>query len=162
MKKFFQIAVVTLFLVVAYSTTSKAQDVNLGAGLIYGSEIENVGLQARADIGLSDSWRLAPALNFFFPKSVGNVDLNWFAINLDANYIIPVDSDVVGLYGIAGLNIGFLSVDYEDDFFDDNNDTELGLNLGIGAEFNIESSVTPSSNLSMLSEMPIRQLLQQA
>lgn len=143
MKKFFQIAVVTLFLIVAYSTTSQAQDVDLGAGLIYGSEIENVGLQARADVGLSDSWRLAPAFNFFFPKEIGNVDFTWFAINLDANYIIPVESDVVSLYGIGGLNIAFLTVDDPVVDFDDDTNTELGLNLGIGAEFNIESSVTP-------------------
>ncbi|MGB3182018.1 MAG: outer membrane beta-barrel protein [Cyclobacteriaceae bacterium] len=143
MKNFVKIAVVTLFMVIAYANTSKAQDVNLGAGLIYGSEIENVGLQARADIGLSESWRLAPSLNFFFPKDVGGVDLKWFAINLDANYIIPIESDVVGLYGIGGLNIAFLSVDFNDDFFEDNTETEIGLNLGIGAEFNIESSVTP-------------------
>jgi outer membrane protein X len=150
MKKFLKIAVVTLFMVIAYANTTKAQDFKLGAGLAFGSEVENVGLHVRGDIPLSDSWRAAPAINIFFP---GN-DLNWFEINLDANYIIPIQSDVVGLYGLAGLNLAFIGVDDRTIIVggtpvevDGETNSELGINLGLGAEFNIESSVTPFAEI---------------
>lgn len=150
MKNFVKIAVVTLFMVFAYTTTTQAQDIKLGAGLLFGSEIESVGIQVRGEVPINESWRAAPALNFFFP---GN-NINWFSLNADANYLIPIESDVVGLYALGGLNLSFVGTDDETYFVngvpvevEGETYTELGLNLGIGADFNIDSAITPFAEL---------------
>ncbi|MDX1628036.1 MAG: hypothetical protein R3345_05020, partial [Fulvivirga sp.] len=51
----------------------------------------------------------------------------------------------VTAYALGGLNLA--TIGFDNPFGDDDSNTELGLNLGIGTNFNINSSVMPFAQL---------------
>lgn len=135
-----KLLVTSLFLYLGFTTIASAQSENrFGVMLAYGSEIENVGLGITADFPVAEKLTLAPSFIYYFPKDYGTGDLNWWELNADANYYL-VDDENIGFYGLAGLNYSHVSYDSG---YGDSSDGELGLNLGVGANFIIDSSVTP-------------------
>lgn len=113
----------------------------LGAGLVYGTEIEELGVQLNGYYGLDGSLeglRLGAEFAYYFvddPVSFWTVDLNG-----QYRFVGP---GPFGAYFIAGLDIATISIDVdlgplEDD---DASDTEVGLNVGIGAEYSVTRNV---------------------
>ncbi len=110
--------------------------VRLGGGLAYGTEIESIGIQVRGDYAITDNILLAPDIIYFFPDSDFGIDVNWFEINLNGNYLFQTNNPDVVPYALAGFNIAIVSVDFGGiTGFSDANDTEVGFNLGGGADF---------------------------
>ncbi len=132
----------TSFLIIAIcfltNTASFAQhDTKIGAGIVYGSEVESVGLQIGATFRVSPQLGLAPDISFYFPDDEGSdfyID-NFLAINLNGHYILDADSEY-HVYALGGLNI--TSVDFAGDNDFDDSETELGLNLGLGGEYHLD------------------------
>ncbi len=129
-----------MFAVTALTNQAQAQEV--GGSLIFGSEIENLGIRADGAYDINEQFRGAADITFFFPKSIGtNTDWTWWAINVNGHYKFPVEGDV-GLYGLAGLN--FATIRVKSEFTNPiNNQTstntssnsEVGLNIGGGVEY---------------------------
>ena len=139
--KYFKHLLVSIILIfsvqLAVAQTEKGA-MRAGGGLVYGTGIENLGIQGRFDYAITDQILLAPDLIFFFPKSEGSVDFKWFDINLNGNYIFDIGNPDVIPYALAGINIAILSVDIDDFGFGDfgsADGTEIGLNLGGGCDF---------------------------
>jgi len=130
----------TVVLLVAIASTSFAQS-RFGAGLVYGTEVEAIGLGVHGEFFLSDKVALAPGFNYFFADD----PLTWWEINANANYYFT-SSGSASVYGLAGLNLATIGVDLPAPF-EDSSSTELGLNLGVGANFDINSSVMPYTQL---------------
>jgi outer membrane protein X len=112
----------------------------IGAQLGYGTEIESLGIGARFDYAITEQILLAPDLMYFFGKSESNFDLSWFDINLNGNYLFDIGNAEITPYALAGLNFGILSVDYDypsgiPGTPGDTSSTEIGLNIGGGADF---------------------------
>jgi outer membrane protein X len=109
----------------------------IGAQLGYGTGIESLGIGARFDYAITDAILLAPDLMYFFGKSEGEVDLNWFDINLNGNYLFDVGNPDITPYALAGINIAIFSTNFDDFGFGNfgATGTKLGLNLGGGADF---------------------------
>jgi hypothetical protein len=74
---------------------------------------------------------------YYFPgdDSDGR-DINYWEINANLSYDLPLEDVPVVPFGLAGLNIGRQSLDLGDDLTA--NDTELALNLGAGVKFNLD------------------------
>lgn len=109
--------------------------IRVGGQLGYGTEIERWGLGANAEFMLNEKMAIAPSLHFFFPEKNGGVTASLWELNANFNYYF-LNQDLVGFYGLAGLN--FATAKVKVDGFGSDSNTELGLNLGIGVNFNLQ------------------------
>jgi outer membrane immunogenic protein len=115
----------------------RAQDLRLGGGLVYGSEIDRMGIDLRGDYQLQSNLILVPDFQLFFNRNSGNVRVYWNTINFDFHYLFSVAENFY-LYPLAGLNFTFYTVKIRD-----NRDTSarIGLNLGGGAEYRFSDKI---------------------
>lgn len=135
MKKFIIAALFTTLL----AGGLKAQDVGIGGGLIYGTEVEEAGLNLRANLPVSGPWVITPYFNIFFMESNDAFRQSFFTINADAHYMFDMDNGLY-LYPLAGLN--FASSTVKNKINDTKaNDTALGFNLGGGLEYGFSDNL---------------------
>lgn len=121
-----------LFAIISF--VSQAQS-KVGVGLAYGSEVENAGIGVNGEFAASDVINISPSFIYYFKKN----NVSFWELNGNINYIFSENSATV--YGIAGLNLTGFKID--NPFGDDVTDSELGLNLGIGANFDAGGNLTP-------------------
>ena len=134
----------SLFLLIAISAYSQT-NIMVGGGLGFGSSIENLCFDLRGSANFSEQIDGAVSINIFLPdkESAGGFEasLSWWTINLDGHYLFS-NTEQSKLYGLAGLNIANIGFETEiPSFFPgggtqkiDGSDTEIGLNIGGGAE----------------------------
>lgn len=113
------------------------EQITVGAGLVYGSEIESLGIKADAYYSLNPMLRVGGGLTYFFPEDiVGGGEINWFALNLNGHYFL-YSQEKLSVYGLTGLNILFQNTNFDSEQVEDISDSEIGLNLGGGLEYNL-------------------------
>lgn len=103
----------------------------IGGGLVYGTEIEELGINLNGEFFLKNSLAISPEFNYFFVEGDGS----FWTLNGDGHFYLNRSSQA-SLYALAGLNLATRS-------FGDNSNTELGVNLGLGANLELGGSVTP-------------------
>ncbi|MBD3615615.1 MAG: hypothetical protein HUJ22_03505 [Gracilimonas sp.] len=138
MKKITTLVFMVLFSVLAVQT-AQAQFVKAGVGLMYGSEVERLGIRADGVYQINEEFRAVVDLGLFFPEEFGNTTVTWWELNANANYIFHADEEQgLTAYALGGLN--FMTVKSK---FDDGTNTasasnsEVGLNLGAGLEYGV-------------------------
>lgn len=134
MKKIFLLAAISLLI----STGSFAQ-IRLGGLLGYGSEVEQWGLGVNAEFFINEKMAISPNLLFYFPEKRGGFKYSFWELNGNFHYYF-LSEEPVSLYGLAGLNLLNAHVKVDNNSFVgsyENSDSELGLNLGIGANFHV-------------------------
>lgn len=111
----------------------------VGGLLGYGTEIESLALGGVAEFMINDNMGISPQLVFFFGKKENGVKSSMWEINGNFNYYFMQEE--VDLYGIAGLNIASYKVKYDVPGFvgGSASDSEIGLNLGLGANFHVSN-----------------------
>jgi outer membrane protein X len=113
-------------------------------------EIENIGIGANAEFPIMENLTISPAFIYYLPKDESGIKITWFEFNANANYYFLVE-DSIDAYGIAGLNYSSVKVSYDNNsvFGQDlsASDGRLGLNLGGGANFNLDGNLTPFAEL---------------
>ena len=133
--------ITTLILSVAFTISNQANAQNIGGGLAYGSEVEELGIGAFAQFPTANKdLIIAPSFVYFFADD----PLNFWELNANVNYVFSRSSATV--YGILGFNIARIGVDdvtFGGITAEGSSDTELGLNLGVGVDLNIGSNITP-------------------
>lgn len=118
---------------------SQAQAV-VGLGLGYGTEIEEPGILLDGEFFINEELSLSPDLIIYFVEDGPGVKRGFWEFNANVHYYF-VPSGVAQVYGLAGLNLATATVDVEG--FDKSSETELGLNLGIGANFDVGGKIKP-------------------
>jgi opacity protein-like surface antigen len=108
------------------SYSQDATDIKVGGGLIYGSEVEAIGIQAGAKYGVTNEISAAADFAIYFPDNY-----DWWTINVNGHYHFVTEDDKK-VYGLAGLNYATIKVEF---LGQSASDSELGLNVGGGAEF---------------------------
>ena len=103
----------------------------VGANLVYGSEIESMGVGARFQYGVTDQLRTEVGLNYFFEHN----HLSWWDVNINAHWLVALRNDQLYIYPLAGLN--YTMVDFKGDMNDLGEENHIGLNLGAGIEYEI-------------------------
>ncbi len=112
---------------------AKAQ-ISVGPGIVYGTDINNIGFSANGKYELSEKWSLAPGFTYFLKKNY----VNWSALDLDVNYQFTEIEKLGSLYAIGGLNVTFYKIKYDLDFGDFGDfsgsakGSNTGVNLGLG------------------------------
>lgn len=107
----------------------------IGGKLAYGSEIESLALGAKAKFALDNSFSISPEALYFFE----NDNVSAFTLNADLHYALATNWSGFKPYLIGGVN--YTDLDLNEQAFDDNDDSEWGLNLGLGAGYPILNAV---------------------
>lgn len=124
------LAVAIFFLVV----TEASAQISVGGGIVYGTDINNIGISINGKYEFNEKWSAAPSFTYFLKKNY----VNWSALDLDANYQITEIENLGGLYAIGGLNMTFYKIKYDFNFgeYGSSNGSvtgsNAGLNLGLG------------------------------
>ena len=168
MKKLFMVAII---LRVGVSVAMAQKDVKaVGLNLNYGSEIKNVGIGAKFQYGITDAVRGEASFNYFLEKD----GLKMWDGNVNFHYLFNVDEkiNVYPLVGLSYTNWGNggneppVFMDYNDNgkwdsdepaYDYDGNDWEggsssesegkLGVNVGIGAEYQLNEKWSVGAEL---------------
>ncbi len=111
-----------------------------GIHLNYGTEIESLGIGAKYQYNITDAFRLEPSINYFFGKN--SVDM--FDLNANVHYLFPIERSI-RIYPLVGLTYSRWHADLGDNV--SWNKGYLGVNLGAGAEFDLDADWTMNFEL---------------
>lgn len=140
MKKLTLFAVITI----AFAFNSFAQ-ISAGGGLVYGTEQETIGFNLRGQYSITESIDVVGGLTFYLPNKEKQTILfatiesktTMWAFDVDGHYNFGI-IDKLKVYPLAGLNIAGVSVDVNGTKA---SDTEVGLNIGAGANYEISDQL---------------------
>lgn len=135
MKKFIAFTLVAL-LAVASAWAQKGQ-MAVGGNLLYGTEINSVGLGAKFRYGILDNLRAEASFNYYFK----NKGYHMWDLNANAHYLFPI-ANKFSAYPLAGFTI--VNKTYSD--FDDSI-TRFGLNLGGGVEYDVRPNISLNAEI---------------
>ncbi|MEZ4943995.1 MAG: hypothetical protein R2804_00575 [Cyclobacteriaceae bacterium] len=116
-------------ILVGFMSVSMAQetgDLRLGAGLIYGTEIEEAGININAEYLFTEKISVAPSYSIFFTPD----PVSYNVLNIDGRYyFLSGSAQVYGLLGFANATskVEFLGAKIKA--------SDSGLNIGGGAVF---------------------------
>jgi outer membrane protein X len=147
-----KIIIATVLFFAGFMVSQAQIDTRIGAELAYGTEIENLGIGANAEFGVLDNLSISPSFIYYLPKEEGPIKINWFEVNANANYYF-IQDEKFDVYGIGGLNYTSVKVKYDSTYsplFGESSsvsDGRIGLNLGGGANLNLDGNITPFAEL---------------
>ena len=164
MKRFFVIAIIFL---VGISAVMAQKDVKaFGLNINYGSEINNLGLGAKFQYGITDKVRIEPSLNYYLEKD----GYTFWDINANFHYLFDV-AEGINVYPLVG--IGYANVKYSGEWsgsdsigympgFDylpksrgawneyegeSSSSGEIAINLGVGVDYQLNDRLSVGSEL---------------
>lgn len=111
---------------------------------MYGTEIEQPGIRVDGVYQINEEFRAVADLGFFFPNEneFGNgnsTTVTWWELNINGNYIFYTNEENnLMAYGIGGLNYLNVNVESDGQFASSYSDSEIGLNVGVGAEYPLD------------------------
>ena len=109
-------------------------DKAIGINILYGTEIESMGVGAKAQYVFLDHWRAEAAFNYFFERK----STHMWEINLTAHYLINL-GDKFRVYPLAGPTVVNATTDLDGNGVN-MSQTKFGLNLGGGVEYSISDN----------------------
>ncbi len=98
------------------------------------TEIEAIGVQVNGVYGFTDEIRGAADFTFFFPDQPSGGDYTFWTLNANVHYLFMSEENT-NVYGLGGLN--YASQEVSGGGFSTSS-SEVGLNLGGGAEFGVD------------------------
>lgn len=138
-----------VFLLFFVVTESHAQ-ISVGGGLWYGTDINNVGFSINGKYQINEKIAATPAFTYFLKKDY----LTLSTLDLNGTYNITEFENVGSLYGIGGLGLTFLGVDFDNSVLGEwaeafggssnSNTTEFGVNVGAGFNIGINEKLSVS------------------
>jgi opacity protein-like surface antigen len=149
----------TVIIAFTMYSNSHAQ-INVGGGLVYGGGVfdgagaddinNHLGLTVDGYYTVTPEIRAGAGFTFYFPQKYeenfnggsGEVKATVWEFNINGNYIF-LQNEGLDLYGIAGINITGVSQESSSSgggmtFNQSSSDSELGLNIGAGAEYDMD------------------------
>ena len=142
-----RVSLVLAGLLVLAAPAYAENDIEFGAQLSWADDTD-IGIGARAQLGTNEiveQTRVAASFDWFFPDGGTGVDFSYFEFNINGHYMLPIEAEAVDFYAGGGINIARASIDYDDDipFIGGTSvsDTEIGLNLLGGVDFDINENL---------------------
>jgi opacity protein-like surface antigen len=126
----------------AQSQSVESSKIRAGAGVVYATDINNLGLALKGVYSFTPEWEAAFGFTHILKKDY----LSYNVVDLDAHYIFSQSGDQLSFFAIAGLAINMWKIDYPDDwgfgFFEGGSATgsDIGLNLGAGMNYFLSSN----------------------
>jgi len=131
-------------IIVALACNSFAQ-INAGGGITYGTEQKTIGFNLRGQYNIWENVDIVGGLTFYLPHkekqtlifTTVNSKTTMWSFDVDGHYNFDL-IDKLKAYPIAGLNISGVSVEVNSNKV---SDTEVGLNIGAGATYEITNKL---------------------
>jgi len=142
-----------MFLFLPFAGFSQFTHIGIDAG--YSSQVKEPGFGLYGIFRVNDEIKLMPNFQYYLPHKItteyGTQEFQWYAINLDGNYII-VDEGIFEGYGLMGLNFSIIQGEQDEiilgqPFTDKRTLQKAGLNIGAGIRFKISEKVVPFAEL---------------
>lgn len=111
----------------------------IGVMLGYGTEVEELGIGINGEFNINDKVSISPSFVYWFPED----PISWWEFNANVNYYFT-KAGSADFYGLAGINLFGYNIENGD------GQSEVGLNLGAGANFDIGKSWEPFTELKFV------------
>lgn len=111
----------------------------IGAMLGYGTEVEALGLGVNGEFNINSKVSISPSFIYWFVDNV-----NVWEFNANVNYYFTTAGSA-DFYGLAGINLLGAKVEGAED-----GNSEVGLNLGAGCNFNIGKNWEPFTEVKFV------------
>lgn len=143
------IRVTKLFVLIIFSfstfnslSAQNSGDIDLGGGITYGLDLEEIGIQAVSNYSLNDRVRVGADFIFWLSENenefVDSFSSTLFEINGNIHYLFYTNGEFsIYAMGSLGLHYASVSIDDPSSGSDSSSETELGLGFGAGAEYNL-------------------------
>jgi opacity protein-like surface antigen len=129
MKKLLTYSLAFIFVFVIHSTA--VAQTTVGGGLAYGENIEEIGLKIDGIYTINEDFRAGADIIYYFTGE----GITFWELNLNGNYLFVKEDDLI-VYALAGINYARQSFDF--DGMNDVSNSELGLNIGAGLEYDLD------------------------
>lgn len=111
----------------------------IGAMLGYGTEVEALGLGVNGEFNINSKVSISPSFIYWFVDNA-----NVWEFNANVNYYFTTAGSA-DFYGLAGINLFGAKAEGADD-----GNSEVGLNLGAGCNFNIGKNWEPFTEVKFV------------
>ena len=139
--KNFLTSLLVLTLITFFSGKASAQNLKVGGGLFYATDLNNVGISVNGNYEFSKQLQLAPSFIYFLTKDY----VSWKALDIDLHYKL-VDNSGLDIYAIGGLGLTFVSIDIPTITLGGSSfgggsvsDSNFGVNVGAGVSKSLGS-----------------------
>ncbi len=113
--------------------------IRVDAGFAYGTDVNNLGIGFGSEIFVKENIAVSPGVIIYFEDAGIFDNRSWWEINANGHYYFA-DEENIEFYGLAGLNIATRSIELGEAR---DSDTEVGFNLGIGANYQWKEQLLP-------------------
>ncbi|MGF1635435.1 MAG: outer membrane beta-barrel protein [Cyclobacteriaceae bacterium] len=128
----------------AYATQAQ---VRVGGTIGYGTQAEAIGLGVIGDYMIKDNIGIAANFAYYFTERNEFAKTSFWEFNANVNYYFT-ETGSLEMYGIGGLNYSRSTVSIQGLGFDFGGSVgEIGLNLGIGSNFDIGKNFFPFAEM---------------
>ena len=124
---------------IALLTALDSSAQKIGVFLGFGTEVEELGIGVNGEFNVSQKVAISPSFIYWFPED----PLSWWEFNANVLYYFT-KAGSADLYGLGGINLFNYNIEGGD------GQNEVGLNLGIGANFNIGKKWEPFTELKFV------------
>lgn len=111
----------------------------IGVMLGYGTEVEELGIGLNGEFNINSKVSISPSFVYWFPED----PISWWEFNANVNYYFTTAGSA-DFYGLGGINLFGYNVEGGD------GESEVGLNLGAGCNFNIGKSWEPFTEIKFV------------
>ena len=126
-----------------FSAFATQAQTRVGAFLAYGTEVENLGVGVNGEFYFNDKITLVPSFTFYMTDDSPGVNTSLWEANINGQFFFASEQTAL-IYGLAGLNYTHSKVEILDET---DRNGELGINIGVGADFDINSDIVPFAQL---------------
>lgn len=118
--------------------------VRIGGGLAFGTDIDDAGIFVDGEFFIKNNLSIAPDFIYYFWDDPVGVDRSAWELNANIHYYFVEDGPAT-VYALGGLNLSTVKYDYDPGVFNggSDSDSDIGLNVGIGANFDIGAPILP-------------------
>lgn len=143
---------------VSLSASAQIGEQNVGAHLLYGTDMSNIGLGVKYQNNVTDVIRIEGVVDYYLKKD----DFTMFDVNVNGHYLFPLTDKVIA-YPLVGINYtrwklsdifsfddddyDYPYIDEDEDYDDDINDGSIGLNIGGGIQYKLTDKIRVGAEL---------------
>lgn len=142
MRKLTLLMALVAFIISAHAQSDESSKIRAGAGLVYATDINNLGVALKGVYSFTPEWEGAFGFTHILKKDY----ISYNVVDLDAQYIFSQSGDQVSFFAIGGLALNMWKVEFPDDWgwgaFGGGSATgsDIGLNLGAGMNYMLSSN----------------------
>lgn len=136
-----------------FAQSFDSSKIRAGAGLVYATEIENIGININGVYAFNEKWEGAFGYSHFFKNKY---DVSYNVFDFDAHYVFHQQDDKMNFYGIGGINITGWKADLG--AFGDVSDSDVGINLGVGMNYKLSDklNLAPEARFTIVDDTYFR------